>query len=69
MFRTEKLDMETAAALRELEVNDVRFDFWKEARGGLSAEIMAAPEEVRNLTDILDAMRVGYIRKIDDVQR
>ena len=69
MFRTEKLDRETAAALRELEVNDVRFDFWKEARDGLVAEIMAGPGHVRNLTDILDAAGVGYIRKIEDVQR
>ena len=42
MFRTEELDHETAAVLRRLEVDDLRFDFWKEARGGLSAEIMAA---------------------------
>ena len=69
VFRTQKLDMGTAAVLRELEVSDVRFDFWKEARGGLSAEIMAAPGHVRNLTDLLDEVGVGYIRKIEDVQR
>ena len=69
MFRTEELDHETAAVLRRLEVDDLRFDFWKEARGGLSAEIMAAPGEARNLTDILDKMGVGYDLKIEDVQR
>ena len=69
VFRTEELDHETAAVLRRLEVDDLRFDFWKEARGGLSAEIMAAPGEARNLTDILDKMGVGYDLKIEDVQR
>ena len=69
MFRTEELDHETAAVLRRLEVDDLRFDFWKEARGGLSAEIMAAPGEARNLTDILDKMGVSYDLKIEDVQR
>ena len=68
-MRTGTLDMAAAAALRELEVNDLRFDFWKAARGGLSAEIMAAPEHIQSLKDLLAAEGVGYEQKVEDVQR
>jgi len=69
VLRTGTLDQAAAAELRELEVNDLRFDFWKEARGGLSAEIMAAPEHLQSLKDLLDAAGVGYEQKVEDVQR
>ncbi len=47
----------------------MRFDFWLEPRTGASAEIMAAPENVPALRQILDNRGIGYTLKVKDVQR
>ena len=52
---------------RELQLEDM-FDFWKEANIGQSADIMASPENIPFLENLLSEHGIHYTEMIKDVE-
>ena len=52
---------------RELQLEDM-FDFWKEANIGQSADIMASPENIPILENLLSEHGIHYTEMIKDVE-
>jgi hypothetical protein len=68
-LRTERLNRDAVSYLREIESTDLRFDFWLEARNGMSAEIMSAQEDVATLTTLLQEAGIDFTVGVEDVQQ
>jgi hypothetical protein len=68
-LRTERLTRDAVSYLREIESTDLRFDFWLEARNGMSAEIMSAQEDVATLTTLLQEAGIDFTVGVEDVQQ
>jgi hypothetical protein len=68
-MRTERLNRDAVSYLREIESTDLRFDFWLEARNGMSAEIMSAQEDVATLTTLLQEAGIDFTVGVEDVQQ
>jgi len=67
VFRTQALNLTSAKYLRELQLEDM-FDFWKEANIGQSADIMASPENIPILENLLSEHGIHYTEMIKDVE-
>lgn len=67
VFRTQALNLTSAKYLRELQLEDM-FDFWKEANIGQSADIMASPENIPILENLLSEHGIHYTEMIRDVE-
>ncbi len=53
--------------LKHIEAKE-EFDFWKTARHGHSADIMASPEQLDSLVKMLNDNHIGYEVMIEDVE-
>ena len=69
VFRTEELTAVQAKALQHVLETTVEFDFWKDPNVGRVADIMAGPESIQNLKDLLQKYQIGSYLFIDDVQK
>merc|ERR1712156_49142 len=67
VLRTQHLNMTTSKALQSLQLEDV-FDFWQDPVIGRSADIMASPEMLSELQQILSKNGIHYTVMIEDVE-
>jgi len=67
VLRTQHLNMTTSKALQSLQLED-DFDFWQDAVIGRSADIMASPEMLPELQQILSKIGIHYTVMIEDVE-
>jgi len=67
VLRTQYLNMTTSKALQSLKLED-DFDFWKDPVIGRSADIMASPEMLPELQQILSKYGIHYTVMIEDVE-
>jgi len=67
VLRTQHLNMTTSKALQSLRLED-EFDFWQDPVIGRSADIMASPEMLPELQQILSENGIHYTIMIEDVE-
>merc|ERR1712156_615947 len=67
VLRTQHLNMTTSKALQSLKLEDV-FDFWQDPVIGRSADIMASPEMLSELQQILSKNGIHYTVMVEDVE-
>merc|ERR1712168_465931 len=67
VLRTQHLNMTTSKALQSLQLED-EFDFWQDPVIGRSADIMASPEMLPELQQILSNNGIHYTIMIEDVE-
>merc|ERR1711973_550218 len=67
VLRTQHLNMTTSKALQSLQLEDV-FDFWQDPVIGRSADIMASPEMLSELQQILSKNGIHYTVMVEDVE-
>jgi len=67
VLRTQYLNMTTSKALQSLRLED-DFDFWKEPVIGRSADIMASPQMLPQLQQILSRNGIHYTVMVEDVE-
>ena len=67
MLRTAPLSKWNAGLLRALQLDSIVYDFWKEAQPGLSAEIMASEEHIKELKSFLHEHEIEFQIKVEDV--
>merc|ERR1712226_232201 len=67
VLRTQYLNMTTSKALQSLKLED-DFDFWKDPVIGRSADIMASPQMLPELQQLLSKHGIHYTVMIEDVE-
>merc|ERR1711936_302010 len=67
VLRTQHLNMTTSKALQSLRLED-EFDFWQDPVIGRSADIMASPEMLSELQQILSKNGIHYTVMVEDVE-
>jgi len=67
VLRTQHLNMTTSKALQSLQLEE-DFDFWQDPVIGRSADIMASPEMLPQLQQILSKHGIHYTVMIEDVE-
>merc|ERR1712156_872028 len=67
VLRTQHLNMTTSKALQSLQLEDV-FDSWQDPVIGRSADIMASPEMLSELQQILSKNGIHYTVMVEDVE-
>jgi len=67
VLRTQHLNMTTSKALQSLQLEE-DFDFWQDPVIGRSADIMASPEMLPELQQILSRLGIHYTVMIEDVE-
>merc|ERR1711936_254738 len=67
VLRTQHLNMTTSKALQSLQLED-DFDFWQDPVIGRSADIMASPQMLPELQQLLSKHGIHYTVMIEDVE-
>ena len=68
VLRTEPLNLSQTLALKKLEETG-DYNFWKGARPGTNADIMAHPKDIEKLIQFLNDQKIHHTIMVDDVEK